>query len=265
MKAFAAPSFTSFLAGEVRESRFLFVLVSSFTVVTFASIPAMNGEWALRLSAEDSFYENLTAIFFLAASLICFLVYRRNHNVWYLLLSIFLFMGFGEEISWGQRIFGFSTPEVVDKLNVQHEFNIHNLEPVNPFGFDHVWKTDWRRFFTINTMFRAVCFLYGIVFPLGFMYSGTLRTIIEKTRLPLPPFSFGVFFLIIWVLMRIVSAYTPSGNYFFPWRDANEEISECCTSLVWLAISMFFLKTTGKQSTRPREQVLEVSEPLEKV
>lgn len=33
----------------------------------------------------------------------------------------------GEEISWGQRIFGWSTPEGWEKVNLQQETNLHNL------------------------------------------------------------------------------------------------------------------------------------------
>jgi hypothetical protein len=32
-----------------------------------------------------------------------------------------------EEISWGQRIFGFATPEAVKNINSQKELNIHNI------------------------------------------------------------------------------------------------------------------------------------------
>ena len=39
------------------------------------------------------------------------------------------FFAAGEEISWGQRIFGFSTGETMHNLNLQHETNLHNLIP----------------------------------------------------------------------------------------------------------------------------------------
>lgn len=35
----------------------------------------------------------------------------------------------GEEISWGQRVFGFSTGETMQRLNLQNETNLHNLIP----------------------------------------------------------------------------------------------------------------------------------------
>lgn len=33
-----------------------------------------------------------------------------------------------EEISWGQRLFGFATPEGLSEANWQHEFNLHNVQ-----------------------------------------------------------------------------------------------------------------------------------------
>jgi type IV secretory pathway VirB2 component (pilin) len=38
---------------------------------------------------------------------------------------------FGEELSWGQRLLGFTGPEALAEHNRQHEFNVHNLAGVN--------------------------------------------------------------------------------------------------------------------------------------
>lgn len=40
----------------------------------------------------------------------------------------------GEEISWGQRLFGFQTGETMEHLNLQHETNLHNLVPAELFN-----------------------------------------------------------------------------------------------------------------------------------
>ncbi len=48
---------------------------------------------------------------------------------WCLLMVVFA----GEEISWGQRIFGFSTPDSLIEINRQSEFNIHNIGIVDQF------------------------------------------------------------------------------------------------------------------------------------
>ena len=43
----------------------------------------------------------------------------------------------GEEISWGQRIFEFATPDFLMPLNEQKEFNVHNIS----YGtFDSIYR-----------------------------------------------------------------------------------------------------------------------------
>ena len=37
-----------------------------------------------------------------------------------------------EEISWGQKIFNFTTPEIISNINTQNELTVHNLESVQP-------------------------------------------------------------------------------------------------------------------------------------
>ncbi len=45
----------------------------------------------------------------------------------YMLGGLALLFGAGEEISWGQRLFGFATPEFLKTVNTQDEFNVHNI------------------------------------------------------------------------------------------------------------------------------------------
>ncbi len=49
----------------------------------------------------------------------------------YILGGIALVFIAGEEISWGQRIFEFTTPEFLRDLNRQNEFNVHNLQTIS--------------------------------------------------------------------------------------------------------------------------------------
>ena len=83
---------------------------------------------------EDGIAEWLTVAGLLLGSIVCF--YRfiklfRKKSAWFLLvtfcLGLFLFFAAGEEISWGQRIFGLKTPEYFQEHNAQHETNLHNL------------------------------------------------------------------------------------------------------------------------------------------
>ena len=48
-------------------------------------------------------------------------------RVWLVLNLIGLIYFAGEEISWGQHLFGWGTPELFKELNVQDETNFHNM------------------------------------------------------------------------------------------------------------------------------------------
>lgn len=86
------------------------------------------------LTEEDSLLEwSQFAGYTLAAvlSALCWRVLSRagNHR-WalaYLLLAVGCLFVAGEEISWGQRIFGWGTPEALEKVNKQDETTIHNV------------------------------------------------------------------------------------------------------------------------------------------
>ncbi len=84
----------------------------------------------IHLTREDGPVEYLTALLYLgAAACFAWLFIRvRSGRLWSALLALGFFLIAGEEISWGQRIFGIGTPEALKESNVQEEFNLHNIE-----------------------------------------------------------------------------------------------------------------------------------------
>ena len=89
------------------------------------------------LTKEDSWVENFAAISLFMAGLLlivtAFMERRALPRCIYILTGVALLFGAGEEISWGQRIFQFHTPDYLIDLNRQDEFNIHNLEALMLF------------------------------------------------------------------------------------------------------------------------------------
>lgn len=83
---------------------------------------------------EDGPIEYLTALVYLAATPIAFLIglrfYRQRQRLYALLYGLLaaglLFICF-EEISWGQRLLDFDSPELFAEHNVQGEVNLHNF------------------------------------------------------------------------------------------------------------------------------------------
>jgi hypothetical protein len=85
-----------------------------------------------RLTEEDGLIEYAQAALFLVASVVLLVAaVRRRTDVWCWLLGIGFFLVAGEEVSWGQRIFGIDTPEGFKESNVQQEINLHNLSAIH--------------------------------------------------------------------------------------------------------------------------------------
>lgn len=87
--------------------------------------------WIIR---EDGPVEWLTVVVYALAAIIAFTVVmtlRSAHetvlSVLFALFALGLVFVAGEEASWGQRIFGYETPESWASVNTKDETNIHNL------------------------------------------------------------------------------------------------------------------------------------------
>ena len=81
------------------------------------------------VAGEDSILEWMTVLLSLLAVL-GFLISGANNARISFLFALVWFCFAAEEVSWGQRILSFESPEVFEKLNDQKETNIHNI--INP-------------------------------------------------------------------------------------------------------------------------------------
>lgn len=94
-----------------------------------------NFSFFLYLEAEDSIIETVQVILLFMSSMLSFWgsrLYKKQKVVSTLLIiaSLGFFIIFGEEISWGQRIFNIQTPEEYAALNTQGEITLHNYGPI---------------------------------------------------------------------------------------------------------------------------------------
>lgn len=114
--------------------RILFVL--SGAVVMAAAIAVFVQFWdSPRFESwtrEDGPVENLQALLYvIGGAFFAVVAFRLRTNLWMWLFALGLLVCAGEEISWGQRIFGFATPSGLDGANIQHEANLHNVENIH--------------------------------------------------------------------------------------------------------------------------------------
>ncbi len=198
------------------------------------------------LAFEDGFFEYLTAILFFLSSVFMFFTAFRMRNWWFLGLFLLLFVGAGEEISWGQRLLGIDTPEDLKKLNVQGEITLHNLEIFNRENFDKSVKSGWEKALTINTLYRFFILCFGVILPVIVMFPSRIRGFVQSLQIPVPRFSIGIFFLVAWMAFRCMNAYFLTTKEFF----AAEEIFESLTAWVWLFIGIDFWGAWGERSPK---------------
>lgn len=104
------------------------------------------------------------------------------------------FVMFGEEISWGQRLFSIPVPEAISRVNVQQELNLHNL-----LGFqaDHI--------------FVVMMFAYGFALPLVARWRPFVRRLCDLLGIPVASLGLAIGFLMVsmiqeWTVYRILPA-----------------------------------------------------------
>jgi hypothetical protein len=129
-----------------------------YVVMSWATLSGLLviGLWAQRglgtfvqfLFRKEGPLEDLTFVLELAGAALCLLAARA----WkvreppsmgvarglYAALGLVLFLVAMEEISWGQTLFGFATPDGWARMNYQHETSIHNL--VDRSALTAAWK-----------------------------------------------------------------------------------------------------------------------------
>jgi len=116
------------------KSRAAFLIIAIvFLGLTY--LPLLASETTLDVFArEDGIFENLTAVYLLVASVVFvngFFRFRKSSwllKLSYLGLALLFFVGAGEEISWGERIFKWNDHNYIRDINVQGELTLHNLK-----------------------------------------------------------------------------------------------------------------------------------------
>ncbi|PSR11687.1 MAG: hypothetical protein DA408_00190 [Bacteroidetes bacterium] len=211
-----------------------------FIILTYSTYFIFDLETIHRLGylQEDGFFECLTAFGFLGAFIFFLRSYLTNKNLFFLLLSIGMFLGLGEELAWGQRIFGFRTPESISTINVQGEFTLHNIEFFNTVNFDGSAKTGLSKLHTANYFFNVCWFSFGILFPMAYSFFPFVARLTQKLRLPVPPLEIGLLFLINLYIIKLIKIAHPQHADVLSYN----EVYECNASLIFLVLALYFFK-----------------------
>ena len=163
--------------------RLALVLIAITLVAAFVIAQVSPEYFRDVFAAEDRLVENGTAIFLFVAALVLFWRAARfagngartaaGLTVLYALLFVF---AAGEEISWGQRIFGWGTPEFFAENNYQNETSLHNLT----VGGYRLGRT------LFGSVLTAVLLLYLVVLPLFYRRVEGIARLADRLAVPVP-------------------------------------------------------------------------------
>ena len=139
--------------------------------------------WFDFLRSEDGPLEWIQFFQYFFASIFSFFLFIKSRNkkslrilIW-LVLALACFIIAGEEISWGERITGFSLKSI-SQINVQGEMNFHNLpffhhnllDPSFTIGSLFFGWIGWRKWPKINSLPGQELSLYFLFVALFYFY-----------------------------------------------------------------------------------------------
>ena len=179
---------------------------------------AIDAETVDRLGWEDGPIETAGALFFLVASAgflaASIRTIRQSREpgrvgLWptvvFALLALLMFVCFGEELSWGQRIFNWEAPPVFSEFNAQNETNLHNIQAVHQWNTDGSEKGFVGKLVNMNRLFSVFWLVSFLIFPLAVRNSDRLRRWAEKLRIPVSSLWVGSLFLGSYLLYKVLA------------------------------------------------------------
>ncbi len=254
------------LSRGAREPRLL-VFLAIACVACFVALVTLPLSYTAPATEEDGPVEWASALFWLGASVVAFCCVRRRGwrcELATLAFAIGCFVLFGEEISWGQRVFGIQTPQALRDANFQQEINLHNLNIFRPES------VSWREAFQTGEFSWGLILNADKIFMLGYglfffaipvlLYKGggeRLRALLAKLGYRAPSWT--------WI---ITAAATLAVSYAFIFltesrarQDSIAETREMVFALFALFYALEALAVKLSEPRRSRESLQSGGDP----
>lgn len=161
---------------------FIFFCLLYYQLVTrfplayiWATYEDLLGEWT-------QFYLFLFALIFSLR----YAFIKTRYRFFFILLSIACFYVVMEEISWGQRLFGWNSSPFFRENNLQGETNLHNM-------LTGPYSTLLKKSLAYGLALGLSGF--GLLYPLALKYKWQLATWLDKLGIPAPPLYLAPFFV----------------------------------------------------------------------
>jgi hypothetical protein len=207
-------------------------------VVFAGAATALGGKELYKwFTGEDGFAETLQVAFYALALLLCLFVIarlvrsrRRTLATLYLVVAIGLFFMLGEELSWGQRIWGWDTPETLREINKQEETNLHNIYAV---GSTFKWL-------------QLLVGAYGTLLPLLVRLRGLQRYRGFLDRV-VPHYSLIPYFVMLFVWRLYRNLFDPPAELRFVVKEYNE-VLELVLAMGFFLFMVFQLRSLQRDA-----------------
>ena len=235
-------------SSELRSGKGAPVLILLLCIVlSYATYLVLPQDLAIAITREDGFYEDMTAGLFLLAAVFAFVSFlvaregndfgccKTSRNIFFILLGVFFFVAFGEEISWGQRIFGWQTPAFFARANWMGETNIHNINLVKGVSVNRLFSVFWVSYCVLLPFFNATISKFARP--------------IEKLNVPVVPLSIGILFTVNYVLSK-VAVLCVSPKVLLVYRGVYEIKEFNFGALFFGMIMLFFFSARRHNASR---------------
>jgi hypothetical protein len=218
----------------------IYIILAVYIALTYF-ILAMGDNVIAAAIPEDHFFEIVGATSLFITSLLflyAFLATRKTMDetrvslvkqLVYLGLAALFFFGAGEEISWGQRILGFQTPETLTQVNRQEEFNLHNLSVLETSSL-----------FDADRLFDIFWFLFGVFTPVLALVAPSFKRLAGK-YIPIVYWGISLLFLYNYLWAKFAKFLFRTAYSFdrVPFGQAIQEIKESNYAVIFILVGLF--------------------------
>src|SRR5687768_5332128 len=218
----------------------IYIVIAIYIALAYASLAMGNNVLAITIP-EDHYFELVGAFSFLVTSLLFFYGFRLARKTldksWVSLIKQFVYLGLallflfgaGEEISWGQRILGFQTPESVSEVNRQEEFNLHNLS---------TWEAS--TFLDPDRLFDIFWFLFAVFTPAVSLVVPSFKRFAGQF-IPIVFWGIGVLFVYNYLWAKLAKTLFSAAYTFerISFAQAVQEVKESNYAIIFILVGLY--------------------------
>ncbi len=227
-----------------------------FAGVTALLYPVNTVAW---LGAEDGPVENTGALSFLLAGAVFLVTAHRSSGLnrqcgtsplTLLALGALCLICFGEEISWGQRLFHYPVPAWLADINRQGEWTLHNLDILAWFGAKTAGgairsRSFWARLIEMDRLLALFQLTLFTLVPMLAAYSATFRTWWVSIGFPVVPGWIAGLVPAHILITQVLYAINAEGPIV---EDTLDEIKEACRAFIFLVAAVWAYRRTTATS-----------------